>query len=105
MVKAARAAYRPRDEAISSAKSNWYVIPMDTCIKVLEKSDGTRRIVICLRDDGLYTYRLQFADTSGAAALNEKWGPMGPECGLYDSSDTAETEAMQRVEWLKARFH
>lgn len=33
------------------------------------------------------------------------WGPQGLDCGIYDTADTAETEAMQRVGWLKAGFH
>jgi hypothetical protein len=77
---------------------------MDAWIKILERSDGQERVVISRRADGVYTYRHQLIDPERAND-EDPWGRPGPECGLYDSSDTAETEAMQRVEWLKAGFH
>jgi len=34
-----------------------------------------------------------------------EWGPMSIDAGVYDSVDTAEAEARQRVAWLKDLFH
>ncbi|HSF13104.1 MAG TPA: hypothetical protein VLA50_09050, partial [Erythrobacter sp.] len=62
-------------------------------VRQLTKADGTEQIVICRRKDGTYTYQRRWKD--GA-----QWGPPGPECGVYDSAMTAETEAMQWVAWL-----
>jgi len=78
---------------------------MEKWVKILEKPDGSRRVVICLRDDGIYTYRCQWATTSLTINPGDKWGQLGPGCGLYNSCETAETEAMQRIDWLKAGFH
>ena len=57
------------------------------------KPDDTEQVIISKRDDGSYTYQMRWRD--GA-----EWGPLGPECGIYDTALTAETEAMQRVSWL-----
>lgn len=72
-----------------------------TPIKILEHRDAQQRIVIVRREDGLYTYRHQWAAPDSVSS----WGAMGPDCGVYDSSDTAEAEAMQRTDWLKENFH
>ena len=69
-------------------------------LKVLESPDQTERVVITLRSDGIYTYQQQWWQAEDA-----EWGALGPECGLYDSSDTAELEARLRVPWLRAQFH
>ena len=69
---------------------------MDGVEKCLTSPDGTEQIVILKRSDGCFTYQLRGWDGAD-------WAPPGPECGLYDSALTAETEAMQRVEWLAKR--
>ena len=61
--------------------------------KQLDNSAGSERIVILQRDDGNFTYRLQ-------TWRDGDWGAMGPDCGIYDSALTAETEAMLCVSWL-----
>jgi hypothetical protein len=70
-------------------------------IKILLRRDGQQRVVVIRRADGLYTFRYQWA----APNVNAPWGPMGPDCGVYDSVDTAETEAMLRTDWLNESFH
>ncbi|MBY8821849.1 hypothetical protein [Sphingomonas colocasiae] len=73
----------------------------------IEHPDGSVRVLIVRRSDGVYAYRLQWRSVPMAIADpdSDDWGPAGPDCGLYDSADTAETEARQRVAWLKAGFH
>ena len=78
---------------------------MDRPIKFLTKSDGTQRVAIYVRADGRFTYRFQWAEPRAVVGPDPLWGPMGPDCGIYDSADSAEDEAMQRVAWLKAGFH
>lgn len=59
---------------------------------------GQERVVIIRREDGRFTYRQQDRDGLG-------WGPQTIDAGIYDSPDTAETEARQRVAWLRKLFH
>lgn len=56
-------------------------------------SAGSERIVVLQRDDGNFTYCLQSWNV-------DDWGMVGPDCGIYDSALTAETEAMLQVSWL-----
>jgi hypothetical protein len=65
----------------------------------LESPDGTERVLIMQRPDGAFTYRRQWRFEEG------RWSSPGPDCGIYDSIDTAEREARQRIPWLKAQFH
>jgi len=76
-------------------------------IKTLESPDGDERVLILQRTDGCYTFRTQRRSTASrvANANEEGWGPPSLDYGIYDSADTAETEARQRVPWLKRRFH
>jgi hypothetical protein len=60
--------------------------------------EGTRRVIVVRRSDGRFTYRQQAKGVSG-------WGPATIDAGVYDSAETAESEARQRVKWLKAMFH
>ncbi len=78
---------------------------MQDRFRIIEKPDGGERVVICQRLDGNFSYRRQWADASVITGDDPGWGLLGPELGIYDSPETAETEAMQRVPWLKARFH
>jgi len=67
---------------------------MDRLIKEFISTDRIRRVWIVQRDDGIYSYRcLWYGDPRIA-------GKAGPYCGLYDSADTAETEARSNVPWL-----
>lgn len=70
---------------------------------ILERPDGKERILILQRPDGRFTYRkqLRVPDQEGGDA----WDQPGPDLGIYDSLLTAETEARQRITWLKAQFH
>jgi hypothetical protein len=76
-------------------------------IKTLESPDGNERVLISQRADGHYTYRRQWRSTDSQFKNvdEEGWGPPSEDCGIYDSADTAETEARQRVLWLKRQFH
>jgi hypothetical protein len=85
---------------------------MYSTIKTFESFDGRERVLISRRPDGTYTYRRQWlsaalpnsAPDSPIVEANEQreqaWGPLGPDCGIYDTADTAEDEARQRVPWL-----
>ncbi len=66
---------------------------MATVIRHHTNPDDTEQVIITMRDDGAFTYQMRWRE-------GIDWGPLGPECGLYDSALTAETEAMQRVPWL-----
>jgi hypothetical protein len=73
---------------------------------ILESPDGTERVLILKRPDGAFTYRRQWlSEKPRPVDGEEKWSQPGPDCGIYDAADTAETEARQRVPWLKAQFH
>jgi hypothetical protein len=65
-----------------------------TCIeKYLTSPDDQEQVLIAKRDDATYTFQRRWREGTD-------WGPLGPECGIYDSALTAETEAMQQVPWL-----
>lgn len=78
-------------------------------MKILESPDGLERVIIAERSDGNFTYRRQWrsgAANPDALFIGEKgWGAIGPDCGIYDSLNAAETEARQRVSWLRVQFH
>jgi len=59
---------------------------------------GGNRVTIVRRSDGRFSYRRQ-------EKRDGSWGPPTVDSGVYDSADTAEIEARQRVPWLKALFH
>ena len=67
-------------------------------VREIPHPNGTLRVIIVRRADGKFTYRRQ--EKSGS-----DWGAATVDAGVYDSADTAEIEARQRVSWLKARFH
>lgn len=62
-------------------------------LKVLTNAAETERALIEERQDGIVTFRMQWMERHG-------WGQLGPECGLYDSLETAENEARGRIAWL-----
>ncbi|HWU12990.1 MAG TPA: hypothetical protein VN157_03160 [Caulobacter sp.] len=68
---------------------------MEVVVGTLTRPDGLERILVVKRADGLASYRRQFID-----AVSGRWGPPGPELGLYDTIETAEIEARSRVWWL-----
>lgn len=61
---------------------------VEQTIKVLEQSNA--RVLIVKREDGAYTYRAQTRFSDG-------WHAPGPDLGVYDSPETAESEARARV--------
>ena len=67
-------------------------------VREIPHPNRTIRVIIVRRADGKFTYRRQ--EKNGL-----DWGPATVDAGVYDSADTAEIEARQRVSWLKARFH
>lgn len=67
-------------------------------IKEIPDASGHRRVLIVRRSDGRFTYRRQEKGDDG-------WGPPTIDAGVYDSVDTAEMEARQRVLWLRELFH
>jgi hypothetical protein len=89
---------------------------MNSDVRVLESSDGLERVIIAKRPDGNYTYRRQWRSRAAnfhpdspisaeAPSLRAgEWDAPGPDCGIYNSPDTAEMEARQRVPWLRQQF-
>jgi hypothetical protein len=90
---------------------------MYSTIKTLESPDFRERVLNLRRPDGTYTYQRQWLSAAlpnddpdspfvDASQLREMvWGPPGPDCGIYDTADTAEDEARQRVPWLRQLFN
>jgi len=91
---------------------------MNSDVKILESSDGLERVIIAERSDGNYTYRRQWRSRAGAILHPDspisaeafslragEWDAPEPDCGIYDSPDTAEMEARQCVPWLRKQFH
>jgi hypothetical protein len=72
-------------------------------LRILESPDNQERVVIVRRLDGTFTYRRQWRSEFSDDA-DGGWGPLGPDCGIYDSEETAEIEAQQRIEWLRDRI-
>lgn len=64
----------------------------ETIVKTLER--GRHRVQILRLEKGGFIYRMQSANDEG-------WGALGPICGYYDSIETAEAEARERVWWLR----
>jgi hypothetical protein len=91
--------------------------PMYSTVKTLESYDGRERVLIARRPDGAYTYQRQWLSAAlpnddpdspiiqASEELEGEWGPPGPDCGIYDSADTAETEARLSVPWLRQQFN
>ena len=64
----------------------------DRTIKTLAFAVDSRALLV-QRDDGRYSYRMQFLlDVNGQMV----WSPPGPYAGVYDSAETAEREAIAR---------
>jgi hypothetical protein len=72
-------------------------MPEET-IKDISDVSGKRRVRIVRRADGRFTYRRQEKSDDG-------WSPPTIDAGVYDSVETAEMEARQRVAWLRDLFH
>jgi|EndMetStandDraft_8_1072994.scaffolds.fasta_scaffold563545_2 hypothetical protein len=70
----------------------------EPCIKTIEKRDGSAKLFIMERDDGLYRF-------VGEKLLAEKLGETYWEpcdfSGLYQSADAAERAAEKEVLWLR----
>jgi hypothetical protein len=62
-------------------------------IKELECANA--QIQIVRRADGNFTFRKRIRLSGG-------WSEPGPDLGIYDSAETAEVEARERVWWLAA---
>ena len=66
-------------------------------LKVLTSEAGDERVLVVRRTDGVYVFRRGWHQKGG-------WSD-GPDLGLYDSAETAETEARARVSWLIPALH
>lgn len=85
---------------------------MYSTVKTLESVDHRERVLISRRPDGTYTYQRQWPSASlpnddpdspiilAGEKLEGEWGPPGPDCGIYDTAETAENEARGLVPWL-----
>lgn len=67
-------------------------------VQLIVDPGGQRRVMIVRRDDGRFTYRWQERQSGD-------WGGASIDAGVYDTLETAEAEARQRVSWLKNLFH
>jgi hypothetical protein len=67
------------------------------CIKTIEKRDGSARLFIMERDDGLY----RFTGEKLAEELGETYWEPCNSSGLYQSADAAERAAEKEVLWLR----
>ena len=65
-------------------------------LKILTNDAGDERVLVVRRSDGSHAYRRGWHGEGG-------WSD-GPDLGLYDSAETAETEARARVSWLIPAF-
>ncbi|HEY5721727.1 MAG TPA: hypothetical protein VIT45_05345 [Allosphingosinicella sp.] len=95
------------DDSALSSRFDWGTRLVQPRSKILESPDRTERVIIAQRSDETYTFRRQWRTIGNESAdfAGEGWGAPGPDCGIYDSAETAETEARQRVAWLRDRFH
>jgi len=67
-------------------------------VREMSSRCGGLRVIVVRRDDGRFTYRRQ-------ERVGREWGPATIHAGVDDSPDTAETEARQRVTWLRDLSH
>lgn len=65
-----------------------------TIISTINRPDGKERVIITRRDDGLITYQRQWQEAG-------RWGEPGPDCGIYETQETAEAEAKARIWWIR----
>jgi hypothetical protein len=66
--------------------------------KHLVSPDGEERVVLTRRADGRFTYHREWREDG-------EWGLPGPDCGIFDSLLTAETEARLKIDWLARDQH
>ena len=64
----------------------------DRRIKIIA-FDGGSRAVIVQRGDGWYSYRMEFLSEVNGQMV---WSSPGPYLGVYDSAETAESEAIAK---------
>lgn len=70
---------------------------VEEVLKTLTDDTCDERVVIVRRADIVFTYRREWHGEGGWCC--------GLDLGLYDSADTAETEARMRIGWLVPAFH
>jgi hypothetical protein len=68
-------------------------------VKTLFRGDGERRVEIYERDDGLFSFTedMRALTYDGEPCWTPVWPSPSPIC---DSAETAESEALARVDWL-----
>lgn len=67
-------------------------------VRTLDHPSRAKRVLIIRLEDGRFTYRWQ-------ERRGSEWGATSIDAGVYDSAHTAESEARQRVQWLRELFH
>jgi hypothetical protein len=72
-------------------------MPREEFVREISHPGGEHRVLLIRRADGRFTYREQEWD-------GLDWGPMTIDAGVYDSAETAEMEARQRIVWLRDLF-
>lgn len=67
---------------------------MKKIISTIIRPDDKERVLIVRRGDGLITYQRQWQNAG-------HWTEPGPDCGIYDSQEAAESEAESRIWWVR----
>jgi len=105
---------RSRLVAVATGLSHCRAVT-DVVLTTHESPDARERVLIVRRPDGLCSYLRQWRSLvmnddpdspifdRGGAPPEGEWGLPGPYCGVYDTPETAEAEAMGRVPWLAQR--
>lgn len=68
-------------------------------LKTITSPDGKHRVLVIRKGDGNYSYRRQWLVD---APDGPQWGAPGPYCGIYESAETAEREAIARIDWPRS---
>jgi hypothetical protein len=82
-----------------------------TVLKSFTSVDGKQRVHIVRRPDGAFSFLRQFqvdpnrdrySDAQWQRPFERErgWGPPSFSIGIYDSAETAEWEALCKVEWM-----
>jgi hypothetical protein len=85
----------------------------DRVLNIFASPDGQKRVLIVQRPDGAFSFCTQgrtdpkfrgWGDSPWPRGYEreEGWEPPGIYCGIYDSAQTAEWEALCKVEWLSS---
>ena len=72
---------------------------MPEIVKQITRTDGKRRLTVCLRDDDLFFYQEDWF--SEWDDVPNDWRDGYPISGLFASAAEAEAEARATISWLR----